>query len=226
MLSCAERHRLCSMKPGESEFEGLRLAAKAADRGKAAQQEWPAFEERLKELGYSPRAIAHAFRTLSGPGTVAEALEVLRGPIRESHPVGLTFEVAETRGGPSETSRVTITSVERDDSVIHVNYEIVPPPDLGSREARAQATDDLGNHYGTLGSHFGITADRGSRDRTHGVDRRGRGRLTMPLPPRPATMLRIRITWNASDATRMPWDPPARSIWERPAHEVRVSLPD
>ncbi len=64
------------MRPGQDEF-GLRLAAKAADRGKAASQEWPAFEKRLKQLGYSPRAIAHAFRTLSGGGTVAEALEAL-----------------------------------------------------------------------------------------------------------------------------------------------------
>jgi hypothetical protein len=213
------------VKPQKGEFEDLRLAANAADRGKAAQQEWPAFEERLKELGYSPRAIAHAFRTLSGPGGVAEALEVLRAPMHESHPIGLTFEVTETRGSPSNASRVTITSVERDDSVIHVNYEIVPPPDLGSHEARSEAKDDLGNDYGTLGSHFGITADRESNNSTHG-NRRALGRLTMPLPPPPATTLRIRITWNASDVVRMPWDAPARSIWERPAHEVRVSLPD
>jgi hypothetical protein len=38
------------MRPGKDEF-GLRLAAKAADRGKAARQEWPAFEERLRVLG-------------------------------------------------------------------------------------------------------------------------------------------------------------------------------
>jgi hypothetical protein len=68
------------MKPREGEFEDLRLAAKAADRAKAARQDWPTFEERLKQLGYSPRAIAHAYRTLSGPGTVTEALEALRSP--------------------------------------------------------------------------------------------------------------------------------------------------
>jgi hypothetical protein len=66
----------------------LRLAAKAADRAKAAQQERPAFEERLKELGYSPQAIARAFGALTGPGTVAEALDMLRAPMRESHPIG------------------------------------------------------------------------------------------------------------------------------------------
>ena len=212
------------MRPGEGEFEDLRLAAKAADRGKAAEEEWPALEKRLRQLGYRPLAIAHAFTTLSGPGSVANALEVLRAPMPESHPIALSFEVAETRGGPSESNRVTITSVERDDSVIHVNYEIVPPPDVGSHRARAEAKDDLGNDYGTLGSHFGITANRGSNDSAHGGNRRALGRLTMPLPPPPATTLRIRITWNASYVVRMPWDAPARSIWERPAHEVRVSL--
>jgi hypothetical protein len=123
------------MKPREGEFEDLRLAAKAADRGKAAEQLWPAFEERLRELGYSPLAIAHAFSTLSGPGSVAEALEVLRAPMPESHPIALDFEVTETRGGPSAANRVTITSVERDDFAIHVNYDVVPPPDLGSHRA-------------------------------------------------------------------------------------------
>ena len=211
------------MKPREGEFEGLRLAAKAADRGKAARQEWPAFEERLKQLGYSPRAIAHAFSTLSGPGTVAEALEVLRAPMPESHPIALSFEVTETRGGPSAANRVTITSVERDDSVIHVNYDVLPPPDLGSHRARGEAKDDLGNDYCDLGGHFGIT---GSTDSTDRANTRAHGRLEMPLPPPAATMLRIRIRWEASGVIRMPWDASPPSIWNRPAHEVRVSLPD
>jgi hypothetical protein len=66
------------MRATEGDFEGLLLAAKANDRENAALQQWPAFEQRLRELGYSPRAIAHAFRTLSGPGSVAEALEALK----------------------------------------------------------------------------------------------------------------------------------------------------
>lgn len=66
------------MKPEKGEHEDLRLAAKAADRATAARQEWPRFEKRLMELGYDPRAIAHAFRTLSGSGTVDEALEALQ----------------------------------------------------------------------------------------------------------------------------------------------------
>jgi hypothetical protein len=65
------------MPPADDKF-GLRLAAKAADRAKAAEVERPIFERRLRELSYSPRSIAHAFSILSGPGTVAEALEVLK----------------------------------------------------------------------------------------------------------------------------------------------------
>jgi hypothetical protein len=154
------------MRPEEGESECLRLAAKAAGRGNAAQREWPAFEKRLKELGYCPLAIAHAFSTLSGPGTVAEALEVLRTPVPESHPI-------------------------------------------------------------TLGSHFGLTRSIDTTGRANTRARgRGRGRLTLALPPPPATMLRIRITWDVPHVVRMPWDAPLSSIWERPAHEVRVSLPD
>ena len=155
------------MKPEEAEFEDLCLAAKAADQGKAAKEQWPAFEKRLRELGYSPFAIAHAFRTLSGPGTVAEALEVLCAPMPGSHPVALSFEVTETRGGPSAANRVTITAVERDNSAIHVNHDVVPPPDLGSHRARGEARDDLGNDYCDLGSSFGITGRIDSTDRAN-----------------------------------------------------------
>jgi hypothetical protein len=65
------------MKPVPPEWESLRLAARAADRATAADSLRPDFENRLKALGYTPRGIAHAFSLLSGPGTVAEALEVL-----------------------------------------------------------------------------------------------------------------------------------------------------
>jgi hypothetical protein len=64
------------MRPADDQF-GLRLAARAADRAKAAEQQRPAFERRLHELGYSPRSIARAYGLLSGAGTVAEALAVL-----------------------------------------------------------------------------------------------------------------------------------------------------
>jgi hypothetical protein len=67
--------------PGD--VEGLRLASKATDRAKAAAQERPAFEKRLRQLGYGPRAIAETFRTLSGPGTVEEALAALNRHTRQ-----------------------------------------------------------------------------------------------------------------------------------------------
>ena len=191
------------MGPGKDDF-GLRLAAKAADREKAARHEWPAFDERLTKLGYGPRAIAHAFRTLTG-GTVAEALEVLNDMSRpESHPVALTFEVTGAPGGPSAADSVTITSVERDDLGIRVTYDSVPPVGFGTRSPRGEAKDDLGNHYNGLGGHFGLA--RGGWC----------GGLTVPPPPAAATMLRIRITWAA----------PPSSIWGGPAHEVRISLAD
>lgn len=192
------------MKPAEDAF-GLRLAAKAADREKAARQEWSAFEERLTELGYTPRAIAHAFSTLSGAGTVTDALEVLKGMSRhESPPVVLSFEVTEARSGPAPANRPTIASVERDDLGIHVNYDLAAPLSVGSHGPRGEATDDLGNDYNNLGSHFGLS--RGG----------WRGRLTMPLPPSAATTLPIRITW----------DSPRSSTPEVLAHEIDVSLPD
>jgi hypothetical protein len=191
------------MRPRKDEF-GLRLAAKAADRGKAAREQWPVFEERLTELGYSPRAIAHAFRTLSGPGTVAEALDALKGASRpESHPIALSFEVADTAGPSPPSHGVTITSVVRDQLGIRVNYESVPPPTSRPHGPQAAARDDLGNAYDKLGGHFGHAHDG------------WRGGFTLPLPPPAATTLRIRITW----------DTPGLLIWDRPAHEVRVSLP-
>jgi hypothetical protein len=108
--------------------------------------EWPAFEERLRELAYGSRAIAHAFSTLSGPGTVDEALEVLKRMSRPATPpIALSFEVTETRGGPSAANGVTITSVARDDLGIRVNYDSVSPLDFGSDGPRGEAKDDLGN---------------------------------------------------------------------------------
>jgi hypothetical protein len=65
------------MSPAPRDWDSLRLAAKAADRAKAAEKLRPGFEKRLKELGYGPRAIAHAFSTLTGPDTVADALAEL-----------------------------------------------------------------------------------------------------------------------------------------------------
>jgi hypothetical protein len=55
------------MRPAAGGWDSLRLAAKAADRAKAAEELRPAFEERLRELGYGSLAIAHAFSTLTTP---------------------------------------------------------------------------------------------------------------------------------------------------------------
>ncbi len=144
------------MGSGKDDF-GLRLAAKAADRGKVASPEWPVFEERLTELGYSPRAIAHAFSTLSGPGTVAEALQVLKSMSQPgSDPIALSFEVTGARGDASVANRVTITSVERHDFGIRVNYDAAAPLGLGSHGPRGEAKDDLGNDYDNLCSHLGL----------------------------------------------------------------------
>jgi hypothetical protein len=84
-------------------------------------------------------------------------------------------------------------SVERDESGIHVHYDIVPPPGVGSHRPQGEAKNDLGNDYHPLGGHFGLTGDRGSTDTTRAANTRARGRVTMPIPLPAATMLRIRI---------------------------------
>jgi hypothetical protein len=65
------------MRAARAQWDCLRLAAKAADRAKAAEELRPDFERRLRELGYGPLGVAHAFNLLSGPGTVTDALEAL-----------------------------------------------------------------------------------------------------------------------------------------------------
>jgi hypothetical protein len=197
------------------EFAGLRLAAKATDREHVAQLQWPGFEARLSELGYGPRAIAHAFSTLSGPGTVAEALQVLKHRPSGSPPVAMSFEVRFPPGNLPVESGLIVRSVERDDDGIRVDYDYVMAPALSaapldSCEPRGEGKDDLGNVYRALGGHFGLIAG----DKVDGRRVRASGRFTLPLPVPEATELRIRITPN----TTVP------SIWETPSREVRVSL--
>lgn len=62
-------------------------------RAKAAEEFRPAFEQRLKELGYGPLAIAHTFSTLTGSCAVAEALAELARNARfeRSSPVRSTL---------------------------------------------------------------------------------------------------------------------------------------
>ncbi len=66
------------MKAAPGEHEDLRIAAKVADREKAADAQRPAFEKLLRELGYGHYAIARAFAVLKGPGTVEDALRELK----------------------------------------------------------------------------------------------------------------------------------------------------
>jgi hypothetical protein len=44
------------MRPGDGGFADPRLAAEAADRQKAGCEQWPAFEARLRALGYGPQS--------------------------------------------------------------------------------------------------------------------------------------------------------------------------
>jgi hypothetical protein len=85
------------MRPHEALTESLRLAAKAADRETVAETLRPAFEQRLTELGYGPLTIAHAFSSLAGRATVAEALAELSQNARMERrkPVPLDFETVE-----------------------------------------------------------------------------------------------------------------------------------
>lgn len=61
-----------------SEWECLRLAAKAADREKAFRDHWPAVETQLRQWGYPSWGIAQAHLVLSSGGSVNEAVEALR----------------------------------------------------------------------------------------------------------------------------------------------------
>jgi hypothetical protein len=58
-----------------SEWECLRLAAKATDRETAFREHWPAVETQLRHWGYSSWGIAQAHLVLSSGGSVNEAAE-------------------------------------------------------------------------------------------------------------------------------------------------------
>ena len=193
------------MRPAPGEWDSLRLAAKAADREKAAAKLWPAFEKRLKELGYGPQAIAHAFSTLTGPGTVAEALAelALKARLERSRAVRLDFEIGEQEPALPVGHSLTITGVERDGHGIRIRYEIRPPLSPEADGPRAEARDDCEVEYANLGGALGLEEPV---DRTTGV-------LTMPLPQPRASQLRVRMRWS-QDST---------SLWEGPAYEVKIT---
>ena len=141
------------MRPNEGQFESLRVAPKAADRAKAAEKLRPAFERGLKELGYGPRAIAHAFSSWTGPDTVAETLAELARHARmeRSTAVPLDFETVEYEAGLPVGHSLTITGVEHDAHGIRIRYTIRPPlsPQLGG--PRGEARDDCKGEYRSLG---------------------------------------------------------------------------
>ena len=61
-----------------SEWDCLRLAAKATDREKAFREQWPAVEAQLRQWGYPSWGIAQAHLVLSSGGSVNEAVDALR----------------------------------------------------------------------------------------------------------------------------------------------------
>lgn len=194
------------MKPDPGEWDDLRLAAKAADREKTAEKLRPAFERRLKELGYSPLATAHAFSALTGPVTVEAALaELAQNSRRErSRQVPLDFETVERQPGLPAGHSLTITGVERNDYGIRIRYAIHPPLPPYAATPRGEGRDDRHHEYANLGVSSGIAA---AGDRTTGS-------VTMPLPHPHASLLRVRLSWS----------PDPTSPWELPAHEVRITL--
>jgi hypothetical protein len=71
----------------DSEWESLRLAAKAADRDKAFREHWPSVEAQLRQWGYPSWGIAQVHFVLSSGGTVNAAVEAL-GSEEEATPAG------------------------------------------------------------------------------------------------------------------------------------------
>jgi hypothetical protein len=194
------------MKWTPGEWDSLRLAAKAADRAKAAEKLRPGFEQRLAELGYGRRAIAHAFSALSGPDSVADALAELaqNAQFERSRPVPLDFEIVGPEADLPADCSLTITGVERDDHGIRIRYTIRPPLSQHTGGPCGEARDEYGHEYADLGGSIGLAEPV---DRTTGA-------LTMPLPNQHASLLRLRMSWSRDSA----------SLWEHPAHEVRITL--
>ncbi len=196
------------MRPAPGECDSLRLAAKAADRARTAETLRPTFERRLREFGYSSLAIAHAFSTLTGPGTVEEALaELAENPrVEQIVPVPLDFEVVEQEPGLPVEHLLMITGVEREARGIRITYQVRPPLPSRADSPRVEGRDDCDQEYRHLGQSIGLA---GSRDRKITL-----GSFVVPLPQPHASLLRVRISWSKSSA----------SLWECPAHELRITL--
>jgi hypothetical protein len=80
---------------------------------------------------------------------------------------------------------------------------IRPPFPHQATRPDVEARDDRGRAY-TIG---------GAIDRADAVDR-SNGFITLPLAPPQASWLRV----------RMRWSPDSSSPWQRPAHELRITL--
>jgi hypothetical protein len=198
------------MRPAPEEWDSLRdslrLAASAADLDKAAEKLRPAFELRLKDLGYGPLAIAHAFSILTGPAAVSEALTELAHAARmeRSAAVPLDFETVGEEPDLPLGHSLAIAGVERDDRGIRIRYAICPPLPQHAPGPRCEARDDHEREYVSLGSGIGLAEPV---DRTTGF-------LTMPLPRDDASLPRVRMSWSQDPA----------SLWGRPGHELRITL--
>jgi hypothetical protein len=130
----------------------------------------------------------------------------------EWHAVPLRFEIISSTPGLPPGHALTITSVERDDCGIRINYEILPPLAKSAHGPLGRARDDRGRDYEDLGGAFGHAP---SGDRTDGV-------LTMPLPPNDASEVRVWMTWSPEDTDL--WDRPDADLWDRPAHEILIRV--
>ena len=184
------------------------MAAKASDRAQAAEALRPAFERRLGELGYSSRAIAHAFSALIGPDTVEEALAGLTEHERQERvePVPLEFEIVEREPALPAGHSLTSTCVERDGRGIRITYEIQPPLSPPSHPPRVETRDNCDHQSGGLGASIGRAR---SEARTITL-----GSFTVPLPQEHASLLRVRMSWSQGFT----------SLWEHPAHELQIRL--
>ena len=151
--------------PGEWDSSGL--AAKAADRAKAAEKLRPAFEERMRGLGYGSLALAHAFGTLTGPDTVTEAVVEfeVNARLERSVPVTLDFEVAEREPALPVGHALTITGVERHGCAIRITHEIRPP--LSSRVAlRASRRGTIATRNTTVSACRSVSQGSTAHDHT------------------------------------------------------------
>lgn len=179
---------------------------KGCGSGKAAEKLRPGFEKRLAELGYGPRAVAHAFGTLSGPGTVAEALAELAqsAPPERVRAVALEFETVEQDPGLPAGHSLTITGVERDGDGIRIGYAVRPPLSPYAGRPSAEARDDCDHEYADLDGFVGLAKPLDTTT----------GGLTMPLPQPRASLLRVRTSSSKARTT----------LWECPAHELPITL--